>query len=283
MTTQRPSLAQRVADQYSTLLSVSRDLNNISDELGKYISELDSALKKLNLGVAVWVRVSIAQGPGETWFEEEEIGYAKADGRWGICLRKTVGDENDDPTEYREERWPFNDAPRRFRIEAIDHIPELVEKLSIEATKTTKEIRERLEDVKAVADAVKNAVHQPVRIRPRPKATETAVPSTTDPPTKLDVKVFQTIVADALLKSGHASASQILSTSQWSLQNDALQAVVPGIGPKMLALVLNFAAERIIGDELKRLGGPTKFIAIPGQPSTTAANAGTTAAAKGDK
>jgi len=40
---------------------------------------------------------------------------------------------------------------------------------------------------------------------------------------------------------------------------------VPGMGKKMLALTVNAAAEKIIKQEMQRLGGPARFMVIPGE------------------
>ena len=37
------------------------------------------------------------------------------------------------------------------------------------------------------------------------------------------------------------------------------------IGKKMLALTVNAAAEKIVKQELQRLGGPARFMVIPGE------------------
>jgi hypothetical protein len=258
MPTQKPPLAQRVAEHYSTLLSASRDLNNISDELGKYISELDSSLKKLNLGVAVWVHLKTIQNPGESWFENEELGYAKASGSWGICLRKVTGDENRPPWEEGEELWLFNDAPRRFRIEAIDHIPTLIEKLSTEAVKTTKEIRDRLEDVKAVADAVKSAANQTERPERRIKPDLPAAAS-----------IIRTRLLNALKSVGNEKAAQILSGAEWTLNGDRLTIKVPAaISEQTVAASVNTAALQLIQGEFERILVPTARITlVSGQDS----------------
>jgi len=44
----------------------------------------------------------------------------------------------------------------------------------------------------------------------------------------------------------------------------SLRIEVPGIGKKMLALTVNAAAEKIIRQELQRLGAPTRFLVVPG-------------------
>ena len=74
----------------------------------------------------------------------------------------------------------------------------------------------------------------------------------------------QAIVA-ALAQSGHASASTLLSTARFTLEATSLRIEVPGIGKKMLALTVNAAAEKIIKQELQRLGAPARFMVIPGE------------------
>ena len=40
------------------------------------------------------------------------------------------------------------------------------------------------------------------------------------------------------------------------------------MGKKMLALTVNAAAEKIIRQELQRLGAPTRFLVVPGEAKT---------------
>src|SRR5882724_6007815 len=109
------------------LASVAADLNIISDSLGKYISEIDEALKNLNLGISVWVEVRRWDGEHPRYYYET-IGYAKVAGKWGIALQSAIG-SHDDPEEGSAEQWLFNDAPRKLRLAAIDKLPELLKKL----------------------------------------------------------------------------------------------------------------------------------------------------------
>ena len=55
----------------------------------------------------------------------------------------------------------------------------------------------------------------------------------------------------------------------------SLRIEVPGMGKKMLALTVNAAAEKIIRQELQRLGASTRFMVVPGEgaASTAAADA----------
>src|SRR6266852_2109512 len=82
---------KRVQDSYKQLSLAAVSLNNASDELGRAISALDAALKKLNLGVSAWVTLSSNDGvqTGQDWWWKREFGYTKVRDKWGIALRTT--------------------------------------------------------------------------------------------------------------------------------------------------------------------------------------------------
>jgi DNA polymerase-3 subunit gamma/tau len=84
----------------------------------------------------------------------------------------------------------------------------------------------------------------------------------TDGPTE---DAAQKAVIAALAEAGHASASTLLSTARFTLEATSLRIEVPGMGKKMLALTVNAAAEKIIKQEMQRLGGPARFMVIPGE------------------
>ncbi len=75
----------------------------------------------------------------------------------------------------------------------------------------------------------------------------------------------QQAIVSGLAQNGHASASTLLSTARYTLEATSLRIEVPGIGKKMLALTVNAAAEKIIKQELQRLGAPARFMVIPGE------------------
>lgn len=171
-------LPERVSTAYAKLSAVAADLNDASDELGKTISQIDTALKKLNVGVIVWITIQARPADpnnGETWYEADHLGYAKVNGRWGVAIR-TVGEDIQNPDHCSDEQWLFNDAPRALRLQAIDKIPDLLEGLAQVAAKTKEEIRKRLKDAQDVADAVTKASggRLPLRggITPPPKVGE---------------------------------------------------------------------------------------------------------------
>jgi DNA polymerase-3 subunit gamma/tau len=86
--------------------------------------------------------------------------------------------------------------------------------------------------------------------------------------------VIRHAIGTALVESGHVSAAQLLGTANWTLDSASLRIEVPGLGKKMLALTINAAAEKMIRQELQRLGAPTRFLVVPGDgPVSTSAAA----------
>ena len=49
------------------------------------------------------------------------------------------------------------------------------------------------------------------------------------------------------------------------LDGTSLRIEVAGMGKKMLSLTVNAAAEKIIRQELQRLGAPARFLVVPGE------------------
>jgi DNA polymerase III subunit gamma/tau len=83
----------------------------------------------------------------------------------------------------------------------------------------------------------------------------------------LDIDTLRNAVIAALANGGQASAAELLNTAAWTMEGSTLQVEIPGVGKKMVSLTINSAAEKIIREELKRLGGPAKFSAVPGEGS----------------
>jgi len=93
------------------------------------------------------------------------------------------------------------------------------------------------------------------------RAPEAAVQSAGAP----SLESVRHAVGSALVEAGHASAAQLLGSGTWTLEGSSLRIEVPGIGKKMLALTINPAAEKIIRQELQRLGASTRFMIVPGE------------------
>ena len=92
------------------------------------------------------------------------------------------------------------------------------------------------------------------------RATE-AAPQVLGPPT---VEALRHAIGSALVTAGHESASQLLGSGAWILDGATLRIEVAGMGKKMLSLTVNAAAEKIIRQELQRLGASPRFLVVPG-------------------
>lgn len=74
-------------------------------------------------------------------------------------------------------------------------------------------------------------------------------------------------IGTALVEGGHVSAAQLLGAANWNLDGSSLRIEVPGIGKKMLSLTINANTEKLIRQQLQRLGAPTRFLIVPGEGS----------------
>ena len=134
--TKEDSLIARVQKSFQLLSISATELNAVSDRLGKVASRIDSAFQKLNLGIEGWVKFREGGSDDGVQFWSDEVGYAKVGGKWGLAIRSVAGHEGmDSYSEY--DAWLFNDAPRALRVDAVDKIPQLFEKLTNEVANTT--------------------------------------------------------------------------------------------------------------------------------------------------
>jgi DNA polymerase-3 subunit gamma/tau len=79
-------------------------------------------------------------------------------------------------------------------------------------------------------------------------------------------------IGSALVSAGHVSAAQLLGSGAWMLDGVSLRIEVSAMGKKMLALTINAAAEKIIRQELQRLGAPVRFLIVPGDGAASSAS-----------
>jgi DNA polymerase-3 subunit gamma/tau len=93
------------------------------------------------------------------------------------------------------------------------------------------------------------------------KAPEVSAPPSAAP----TIDSLRHAIGGALVHGGHDSAAQLLGSGAWMLDASSLRIEVPGVGKKMLSLTVNAAAEKIIRQELQRLGAPSRFMVIPGE------------------
>jgi hypothetical protein len=144
----------KIQTSFQALSEIAPELNTASDELTIAVSYLDEALKKLNIGLAAWVAFQTrGYEDAPQAYDEDQIGYSKVNGVWGIALRHIWGDPGRD--EYGHDGpWLFNDASREMRLQSIDKIPDVIEKLAKDALSTKKKIEAKTTEVRTLADAI---------------------------------------------------------------------------------------------------------------------------------
>jgi hypothetical protein len=134
------------------------------------VTVLDESLKKLNIGLSVWV--DDADCASEPWcYDKNQIGYCKVNGEWGFALRRVWGDDQRDDY-YSEGPWLFNDAPREMRLRLVDKIPDVIEALDKEASETAKRVQEKTKDVRELAEAIEKITNKPRTLSERIAAGE---------------------------------------------------------------------------------------------------------------
>jgi hypothetical protein len=146
------NLNARISSSYQQLTAAATELNAVSDELGKFVTALDVALRKLNLGIATWLRLE-SREDGSGNYTKRDLGYAKVGNKWGIALRAMSGNHNV-LDESNVEEWLFNDAPRALRIESVEKLPDLFESLVKEADAATKQIKSKTNQAQTLVTAL---------------------------------------------------------------------------------------------------------------------------------
>jgi len=153
------SLSERLASAYRRLAVSAEVLNAASDEFTRPILDLEAALQGLNLGLTTWQKV-VGGADDHDNFWRREVGYARTDGKWGLVIRAISGNHNVPDDDYDVEQWPFSDAPRSYRIEALDKLPDLLEELIKNSEKTTKKLKEKTVEARQLAAALGQAASE---------------------------------------------------------------------------------------------------------------------------
>src|SRR6266478_7019639 len=127
----------KVETSLKQLSSLSKSLNEASDELSKQISAIESAINEFKLGIWAWVRKPIVtefelSDPDEKGKRFElnyhyQLGYGKHNGKWGLLVSYFwEANEEDAEIEF------LRDVSRELRIKAMDKIPDLLDVLAKE-------------------------------------------------------------------------------------------------------------------------------------------------------
>jgi prefoldin subunit 5 len=146
--------AAKVQTNFQSLSAVASSLNAASDELTRVVGTLDEALKKLNLGLTVWVAFEDRSDENDpSQYDVDQIGYCRVSDKWGISLRHIWGHEAFD-VHNEDGPWLFTNGPRELRLRSVDKMADLIEALSKEASATTKKIQDKTKEVGELARAI---------------------------------------------------------------------------------------------------------------------------------
>ncbi len=155
-------VASDVQASFRELAKTASQLNFVSDALGKYIAEIESGLKTLNLGVASWVTIEKLESDDGLVTIYRQLGYDKVGKNWCVALQ-TYKDAVWSDDYIDNEIWAFGDAPRSLRVKAIDQLAALLRKLNSDAAKVAKQVAEKLPQacdtankISAIVDEKKN-------------------------------------------------------------------------------------------------------------------------------
>ena len=145
-------VSDNVSSVVARLTDAAAQLNAVSDQLSKPIEQVEAVLKKLNLGIDAWSQFAGESDYSTGYFWWRAIGYARLNGKWCIAIRTSAGSFGDPDPDMDE--WPFNEAPRAYRIDGAAKLPDLLEKLVEAAYETAEKVRETKEVVQTVADVL---------------------------------------------------------------------------------------------------------------------------------
>jgi hypothetical protein len=234
------SLPERVALSFLQLKAISEQLNAVSGELGKTITLLDEKLQRLNLGVPAWVKVRGGDSDSGENYWLLELGYAKVARNWGIAIRERSGSYLD--ASESGETWLFPNAPRVHRVAAVDKLPDLLAKLTLDATETAQQLREKI----VAAQEVVAAFGEPAK----PKAKE-------QQPTKLASTAHQASNAGGTLTSAIADSlgpAGVIEKAMAGINIDELSRSA-GVVEKAMAVLSTDQLSRAMENAQKAMGG----------------------------
>lgn len=118
----------KLQNSLKELAASADNLNTLSDQLTKQVTEVESALNKMGIGLTASVKT-------ETWSDERgeqydiwRLCYEKHQSKWGLTIEHLWGLEGFDDSQ-ESETWPFKDAPREHRLNSVEKIPDLIDAL----------------------------------------------------------------------------------------------------------------------------------------------------------
>ena len=148
-------MSAKLESSLSQIASLSKPLNEASDQLSKQLADIESALNSYELGIRAWLKDPLVSEEVESenagWpilHDVYRLGYDKYNRKWGLLVCSGI-------EEFGEEYIGFlRDAPREIRLKAVDKIPELVNLLVQQLAKTTEEASKKAAQAEEIVAAL---------------------------------------------------------------------------------------------------------------------------------
>lgn len=109
------------------LLQIKIELNNLTEELNKRILEFEADLKKLEIGIPIWIKLT----------EDTKLGYTKYNGEWHITVQYKDGQEDKINSLVH--------ATRGVRLYCLKHLYLLLPALETAANEFLEKMKKELE------------------------------------------------------------------------------------------------------------------------------------------
>lgn len=130
----------------SDLTTTARTLNKASDSLNEVLTACEDTLRRLNVGLEVWLDddpISWNASTEEGHDEAIELGFAAVHDEWQLVLRRALYGPDAEGKLTVRSVWnvkPLSDGSRKQRIEAVKRLPQLIEAIKQEAEAAVKAI-----------------------------------------------------------------------------------------------------------------------------------------------
>jgi hypothetical protein len=146
--------AVEVQTNLEKLASAAKTINELSDQLTQEISQIESVVNDLNLGIDTNVRI-------DSWSDEEgnsglwRLAYGKMAGKWGFFVEYLSEWPGRGPDSETYETWLFKDSPRAQRLKAVEKIPDLLGALVQKSAELAEAVTKKVKYAKDLSDSVR--------------------------------------------------------------------------------------------------------------------------------
>lgn len=142
--------SSEIQQKLQRLASAAQTLNQLSDELTKHVADIEACVNKLNVGVTATVKVEQSTSEDGMYSTIWRLAYEKTSKQWGFVLERLTEDLSNPETDTYES-WPFKDAPREYRVRAVEKIPALLDALIEKSKQVESEVSGRVSYAKSLA------------------------------------------------------------------------------------------------------------------------------------